>query len=45
MTPALTPAFLCPHDEDDVALAELNAARWETVLLPLSDGLTVLRKR
>ncbi|WP_324275730.1 O-methyltransferase [Blastococcus brunescens] len=41
---------LDPQDPDDVALAELNAAlvadpRWETVLLPLSDGLTVLRKR
>lgn len=41
---------LDPRDEDDVALAELNTAlaadpRWETVLLPLADGLTVLRKR
>jgi caffeoyl-CoA O-methyltransferase len=41
---------LDPQDEHDVALAELNAAlvadpRWETVLLPLSDGLTMLRKR
>ncbi len=41
---------LDPRDADDVALAELNAAlaadpRWETVLLPLADGLTVLRKR
>ena len=41
---------LDPRDRDDVALAELNAAlaadpRWETVLLPLSDGLTMLRKR
>src|SRR5919107_5535772 len=38
---------LDPRDADDVALAELNVAlaadpRWETVLLPLSDGLTVL---
>jgi caffeoyl-CoA O-methyltransferase len=41
---------LAPDDEDTRALAELNAAlvadpRWETVLLPVSDGLTVLRKR
>jgi caffeoyl-CoA O-methyltransferase len=41
---------LDPRDDDDVALAELNTAlaadpRWETVLLPLSDGLTMLRKR
>ena len=41
---------LDPHDDDDVAIAALNAAlaadpRWETVLLPLADGLTVLRKR
>ena len=41
---------LDPRDRDDVALAELNVAlaadpRWETVLLPLSDGLTMLRKR
>lgn len=41
---------LDPRDEDDRALAELNAAlaadpRWETALLPLADGLTVLRKR
>ena len=41
---------LDPRDDDDVALAELNAAlavdpRWETALLPLADGLTVLRKR
>ena len=39
-----------PHDDDTRALAELNAAlaadpRWETALLPLADGLTVLRKR
>jgi caffeoyl-CoA O-methyltransferase len=37
-------------DENDRALAELNARlvadpRWETVLLPVSDGLTLLRKR
>jgi len=41
---------LDPQNDDDVALAELNAAlvadaRWETVLLPVSDGLTLLRKR
>ncbi|TQN37853.1 caffeoyl-CoA O-methyltransferase [Blastococcus colisei] len=41
---------LDPQDEDDVALAELNRGlaadpRWETVLLPVSDGLTVLRRR
>jgi caffeoyl-CoA O-methyltransferase len=41
---------LDPRDDDDRALAELNAAlaadpRWETALLPLADGLTLLRKR
>jgi caffeoyl-CoA O-methyltransferase len=41
---------LDPQTEDDHALVELNAAlprdpRWETVLLPMSDGLTMLRKR
>ncbi|TYP87138.1 caffeoyl-CoA O-methyltransferase [Blastococcus xanthinilyticus] len=41
---------LDPRDDDARALAELNAAlaadpRWETVLLPIADGLTVLRKR
>ncbi len=41
---------LAPESEDDRVLAELNAAlaadpRWETVLLPLADGLTMLRKR
>ncbi len=41
---------LDPQDEDDHALAQLNAAlardpRWETVLLPLGDGLTMLRAR
>jgi caffeoyl-CoA O-methyltransferase len=41
---------LDPQTEDDRALVALNAAlvsdpRWETVLLPLADGLTVLRKR
>jgi caffeoyl-CoA O-methyltransferase len=39
-----------PATEDDRAIAVLNAAlardaRWETVLLPLADGLTMLRKR
>jgi caffeoyl-CoA O-methyltransferase len=41
---------LDPQGEDDAVLAALNAdlaadPRWETVLLPLSDGLTMLRKR
>lgn len=41
---------LHPEDESDDALAALNAAlaadpRWDTVLLPLADGLTLLRKR
>ena len=41
---------LAPETDDDRAIAALDAAlaadpRWETVLLPLSDGLTVLRKR
>ena len=41
---------LDPRDDDDRAIAALNAAlaadpRWETVLLPLADGLTLLRKR
>jgi caffeoyl-CoA O-methyltransferase len=41
---------LDPQSDDDRALVALNAAlatdpRWETVLLPLADGLTVLRKR
>jgi Predicted O-methyltransferase len=41
---------LDPRNDDDRALVELNAAlatdpRWETVLLPLSDGLTMLRRR
>jgi caffeoyl-CoA O-methyltransferase len=41
---------LDPHSDDDRAIAELNASlvadpRWETVLLPLADGLTMLRKR
>ncbi len=39
-----------PRSDDDRAIAALNASlvrdpRWETVLLPLSDGLTMLRKR
>lgn len=41
---------LDPRSDDDRALVELNAAlaadpRWETVLLPLADGLTMLRRR
>jgi caffeoyl-CoA O-methyltransferase len=41
---------LDPQTDDDRALVALNATlvadpRWETVLLPLADGLTVLRKR
>ena len=41
---------LDPRTDDDRAVVALNAAlaadpRWETVLLPLADGLTVLRKR
>jgi caffeoyl-CoA O-methyltransferase len=43
-------AVLHPQSDDDRALVELNAAlaldpRWETVLLPVADGLTMLRKR
>src|SRR4051812_26684796 len=39
-----------PRTDDDRAIAGLNASlaqdpRWETVLLPLADGLTMLRKR
>jgi caffeoyl-CoA O-methyltransferase len=39
-----------PASDDDHALVALNASlasdpRWETVLLPLADGLTMLRKR
>jgi caffeoyl-CoA O-methyltransferase len=41
---------LDPQNDDDRAVVELNAAlaadpRWETVLLPLADGLTMLRRR
>jgi caffeoyl-CoA O-methyltransferase len=41
---------LAPETDDDRAVAALNAdlvrdARWETVLLPMADGLTMLRKR
>jgi len=41
---------LTPESADDRAVVALNAAlaedpRWETVLLPLADGLTMLRKR
>ena len=39
-----------PETDDDRAVVALNAAlaadpRWETVLLPLADGLTLLRAR
>jgi caffeoyl-CoA O-methyltransferase len=42
--------ILAPETDDDRAIAGLNPAlavdpRWETVLLPVADGLTVLRKR
>ncbi|MGZ4567012.1 MAG: O-methyltransferase [Blastococcus sp.] len=41
---------LAPETDDDRAVVALNAAlprdpRWETVLLPMFDGLTMLRKR
>jgi caffeoyl-CoA O-methyltransferase len=41
---------LAPQSDDDRALVALNASlaadpRWETALLPLADGLTMLRKR
>jgi|1186.fasta_scaffold309054_2 caffeoyl-CoA O-methyltransferase len=41
---------LAPETDDDRAIVALNAAlvadpRWETVLLPVADGLTFLRKR
>ncbi len=41
---------LDPRSDDDHAVVALNAAlaadpRWETVLLPVADGLTLLRKR
>lgn len=41
---------LAPETDDDRAVVALNAElvrdqRWETVLLPLADGLTMLRKR
>jgi caffeoyl-CoA O-methyltransferase len=41
---------VAPETDDDRAVAALNAdlardARWETVLLPVADGLTMLRKR
>jgi caffeoyl-CoA O-methyltransferase len=43
-------SVLDPQNDNQRAIVELNAAlatdpRWETVLLPLSDGLTMLRKR
>ena len=42
--------ILAPETDDDRAVVQLNAdlvadPRWETVLLPLADGLTMLRKR
>jgi caffeoyl-CoA O-methyltransferase len=42
--------ILDPETDDDRAVVTLNAdlaadPRWETVLLPLADGLTMLRKR
>ena len=42
--------ILDPETDDDRAVVALNAGlaadpRWETVLLPLADGLTMLRKR
>jgi caffeoyl-CoA O-methyltransferase len=41
---------LTPETDDDRSVVTLNAdlardGRWETVLLPLADGLTMLRKR
>jgi caffeoyl-CoA O-methyltransferase len=41
---------LAPETDDDRAVVALNAVlaedpRWETVLLPMADGLTFLRKR
>lgn len=41
---------LDPQNDSERAIAELNGAlaadpRWETVLLPIADGLTMLRKR
>ena len=41
---------LAPDTDDDRAVVALNAdlvhdPRWETVLLPMADGLTLLRKR
>jgi caffeoyl-CoA O-methyltransferase len=43
-------AVLAPISDDDRAVVALNASlaadpRWETVLVPLADGLTMLRKR
>jgi caffeoyl-CoA O-methyltransferase len=45
-----TGKVLAPDTDENRVLAEMNAAlaaepRWETVLLPLADGLTMLRKR
>ncbi|MDQ1662931.1 MAG: caffeoyl-CoA O-methyltransferase, partial [Blastococcus sp.] len=41
---------LAPETDDDRSVVALNAdlvrdGRWETVLLPMADGLTMLRKR
>ena len=41
---------LAPETDDDRAVVALNAVlaedpRWETVLLPMADGLMFLRKR
>ena len=43
----LRPSFAVRVDRAVVALNAALAAdpRWETVLLPVSDGLTLLRKR
>jgi caffeoyl-CoA O-methyltransferase len=45
-----TGKVLHPDTDENRVLADMNAAlaaapRWETVLLPLADGLTMLRKR
>jgi caffeoyl-CoA O-methyltransferase len=42
--------LLPPETDEDRVIALMNEAlavdpRWETVLLPLADGLTMLRKR
>jgi caffeoyl-CoA O-methyltransferase len=45
-----TGKVLHPDTDENHVLAVMNAAlavdpRWETVLLPMADGLTMLRKR